>query len=113
MIAYAGWLPHGLPHAAPWRATLGSVSLVFFTETQLADALGVAPAVVAGWRRRYGWPHLRIGRTIRYTVEQVAQIKRMHTVAARQDPARRLQERWGLTERSARLTVGRRGEGRT
>lgn len=76
------------------------------TIEELAEVLQVSSDTVRTWVTRYAWPHLRIGRTVRFTDEQVAEIERMHTVAPQQDPARRLQERWGLTERSARLAVG-------
>ena len=59
------------------------MSADLLTEAELgADVLhGVAPNVVAEWRRQHNWPHVRIGRRIYYTPEQVAEITRKHTVA--------------------------------
>ncbi len=36
---------------------------------------------VIEWTRRYGWPHVRIGRTIAFTDDDVAQIVAAHHVA--------------------------------
>lgn len=52
------------------------------TEDELAERLGVSPAKVAEWRRTYGWPHVRIGRRIRYTIADVRDIESRHHVAA-------------------------------
>lgn len=49
------------------------------TEHDLADVLKVDARQVASWRRRYAWPHVRVGRTVRFTSDQVAWIVRLHT----------------------------------
>lgn len=36
---------------------------------------------VVEWTRRYGWPHVRVGRTIAFTDADVAQILALHHVA--------------------------------
>jgi hypothetical protein len=44
--------------------------------------LGDVPAAkVLEWRRVYGWPSVKIGRTIRFTEEQVDEILARHTQA--------------------------------
>ena len=48
------------------------------TEADLADLLGATERRVADWRRIYGWPCTRIGRTIRFTEAQVEQILASH-----------------------------------
>lgn len=53
---------------------------------------------VGDWRRRYDWPHITVGRTIRYTPEQVEQILRKHQVTA---PAKKAAALPGQTKRSA------------
>jgi hypothetical protein len=42
---------------------------------------GINERKVAEWRRRYGWPHITVGRTVRYTPEHVEQILRKHQAA--------------------------------
>lgn len=52
---------------------------------------------VMEWQLAFGWPRIKIGKEIRWTPEQVEQIKRTHTVtAAGVTPAD------GRTARSAR-----------
>lgn len=36
---------------------------------------------VVEWTRRYGWPHVRVGRTIAFTDDDVAQILAKHHVS--------------------------------
>lgn len=50
----------------------------FLTETDLADKLGVPESTVSEWRRRYGWPHMKIGRQVRYTEADVRAIETQH-----------------------------------
>lgn len=50
------------------------------TAADLGEELGASAAKVMEWRRTYGWPHVRIGRSIRWTPEQVEQITKAHTV---------------------------------
>lgn len=51
------------------------------TPVDLGAMLGGASADrVLEWNRAYSWPHVRIGRRIFWTPEQVDQITRAHTV---------------------------------
>lgn len=52
----------------------------FITEADLAERLGVTEAKVTEWRRQYGWPHLKIGRQVRFTEADVQAIERQHRV---------------------------------
>jgi excisionase family DNA binding protein len=54
----------------------------FLTEQQLAERLGIAVDKVAEWRRRYGWPHLKIGREVRFTEADVRAIEAQHRVTS-------------------------------
>lgn len=49
------------------------------TDADLANLIGdgTSAATVAEWRRRYDWPHVRLGRKVRYTETNVEQILRM------------------------------------
>lgn len=49
------------------------------TDADLAETFGVPEKTIANWRRRYDWPHVLVGRSIRYTAEQVDEIVRQHT----------------------------------
>lgn len=53
----------------------------FLTETELAEMLGEPEAKVIEWRRRYGWPHIKIGRQVRYTESDVRAIQALHHVS--------------------------------
>lgn len=55
----------------------------FITEAELAADLGETEDKVAEWRRRYNWPHLKIGRQVRYTVEDVRAIASLHHIGGR------------------------------
>lgn len=50
------------------------------TPDQLAERLGVPRRRVIEWNATYRWPHIRIGRRIRWTPEQVEQILRKHVI---------------------------------
>lgn len=50
------------------------------TPAQLAEILDVTEAKVMEWRRVYNWPHVKIGRTFRFTPQQVEQIIASHSV---------------------------------
>lgn len=54
--------------------------MTFLTEADLAEKLGEPEEKVAEWRRRYGWPHMKIGRRIRYTEADVRAIEARHHV---------------------------------
>lgn len=49
-------------------------------ESYLAEKLDIPESTVADLRKRHGWAHTALGRAIRYTDEQIAQIIRNHTV---------------------------------
>lgn len=73
----------------------------YYTDDDLAVALGVPKERVALWRKQYAWPHLLIGRTVRYTADQVAEIERKHTRDAPADEPRIPGALPGQTRRSA------------
>lgn len=49
---------------------------------KLAEQFGsdVDRRKVIEWARRYGWPHVRIGRTIAFTPAQFEQIVALHSI---------------------------------
>lgn len=55
----------------------------FITEADLAKRLETDVAHVAEWRRRYGWPHLKIGREVRFTEADVTAIEALHHVTTK------------------------------
>ena len=56
----------------------------YLTDADLAERLGgeVTESDVARWRLQYGWPHLKVGRKVRYTEADVKRIEAMHHVEA-------------------------------
>lgn len=52
----------------------------FITEAELAERLGEDEDKVSEWRRRYRWPHIKIGRQVRFTEADVRAIQAMHHV---------------------------------
>jgi uncharacterized protein YjcR len=52
----------------------------YLTDADLAERLGVADRKVAEWRQRYGWPHMKVGRQVRYTEADIEAIERMQRV---------------------------------
>jgi excisionase family DNA binding protein len=56
--------------------------MTFLTEADLANELGVSEEKVAEWRRRYGWPHVKFGRQIRFSEADVRAIATRHHVDA-------------------------------
>lgn len=67
----------------------------------LAEALGLTEQRVMDLRRHYRWPHVRLGRTIRFTPEQVEQIIASHSRESEASPV-------DLSGRTARSTSNRR-----
>lgn len=57
------------------------MSAELLTPADLAAVFNVPAAKVMEWRRTYGWPCVRAGRTIRFTPAQVEQIIASHSVA--------------------------------
>lgn len=52
----------------------------FLTEGDLALRLSVPEATVTAWRQRYGWPHIKIGRQVRFSEADVRAIEAQHHV---------------------------------
>lgn len=54
---------------------------------RLAEQFGerVDRRKVIEWTRRYGWPHVKVGRTIAFTPEQFEQIVALHSVDGTRD----------------------------
>jgi uncharacterized protein YjcR len=52
----------------------------FLTDADLGDMFGVHESKVAEWRRRYAWPHVKVGREVRYTDADVRAIAAKHHV---------------------------------
>ncbi len=50
------------------------------TADDLAVVFGVNRRRVMEWQHSHQWPCVRVGRTLRWTPEQVEQIKRLHTI---------------------------------
>lgn len=50
------------------------------THADLAERLSLPLTTTVKLRRRYGWPHVRLGKAVRFTEEQVAQIVASRTV---------------------------------
>lgn len=73
------------------------------TEADLAEIFDATERRISEWRRIYNWPHTRIGRTIRFTDNQVEQILASHECKAHGEPAAVLLS--GQTKRSARRSA--------
>lgn len=54
----------------------------YLTDADLAERLGEEESKVAAWRQRYGWPHMKLGRQVRYTEADVRAIEALHHVEA-------------------------------
>lgn len=54
--------------------------MTYLTEADLAEKLGIPEEKVSEWRRRYGWPHIKIGRAVRFTESDVRAIEQLHHV---------------------------------
>lgn len=52
----------------------------YLTEADLGERLGADEATVGEWRRRYSWPHIKIGRQVRFSEADVRAIESMHHV---------------------------------
>lgn len=64
---------------------------------------GTTKRKVLDWMHQYEWPHVKVGRLIRFTDEQVAEILRRQTVATK--PALPQAAIAGQTRRSAQSGV--------
>lgn len=57
------------------------MSADLITPAEMADRFdGVAVSTVLDWNRKHGWPHVKVGHSIRWTEEQYAEILRRQTV---------------------------------
>lgn len=73
------------------------------TVDDLAEAFGLSAATIRSLCGRHKWPHLKMGRAIRFTDEQVREILQIHTQRVSDEERRvtNLMARTGLTRRSA------------
>lgn len=53
----------------------------YLTDADVAEKLKIDEEKVPEWRRRYGWPHLKVGRIIRYTEADLRAIEAIHHVS--------------------------------
>lgn len=51
------------------------------THADIAERLNMPLSTVVELRKREGWPHLRFGKSVRFTEEMVAQIVASHVVS--------------------------------
>lgn len=82
------------------------------TFEQLADRLQLSESNVRSMCRRYYWPHVRLGRSIRFTEEQIERIAALHSYSPTSlelDEARGMV--MGLTQASARHGARKRARG--
>lgn len=56
------------------------MSAALRTHSDLAAVLNLPLSTTVELRKREGWPHVRLGKAVRFTDEQVAQIVASHTV---------------------------------
>lgn len=73
------------------------------TDAELAERFGITVDKLHDLRKKYGWPHVRLGRfEIRFTDEQIEQIVASRSV----QPSKVVKgTASGLTERSARRSA--------
>lgn len=77
-------------------------SPTLLTEADLAGIFGVDVRTIADWRRKQDWPHVRVGRVVRFTEEQVESIIAANTKAPAPAPRLRTVRVPGQTQRSIR-----------
>lgn len=51
------------------------------THADVAERLNLPLSTVVELRKREGWPHIRLGKAVRFTEEQVAEILTSHIVS--------------------------------
>jgi hypothetical protein len=76
------------------------VSKELLTPDELGELFGVNGETIQNWRRRNGWPCVKVGLTVRFTPEQVKQIITQQTVTPRV-PGKLAGPLPGQTKRSA------------
>lgn len=78
------------------------------TDTDLAKAFGETEKLIGEWRRTYGWPHIKVGKAIRYTPQHVEQIIASHSHGQRSKPKKGAGPRVqipGQTDRAGRRSA--------
>lgn len=55
----------------------------YLTEAQFAEMLGIAEERAGVLRRQHGWPHLKVGKVVRYTETQIQEIERIQTIGGK------------------------------
>ena len=73
----------------------------WLTDGDLATLIGKGRAFVQDRCRSQEWPHIRVGKSYRFTPEHVAQITALLTVQPQQTPAGEVADSWGRRGRSA------------
>lgn len=66
------------------------------TLEDIAERMRVPVSTVMEWRKKYGWPTTKVGRTLRFTEDQWQQIQASHEVRDQKAQP----DAWGRTERS-------------
>lgn len=61
-------------------AELGIDEHTFISPAKLALHFDVEEKTILDWRRQYKWPSIKVGRVIRFTADNVAEILEKHTV---------------------------------
>lgn len=56
------------------------------SDADLGEVLGATEQKVGEWRRAYGWPHVKVGRQVRYTDAHVEQIIAAHSKQGESEP---------------------------
>lgn len=92
-------------HTIRRRITEGRVDPLHSVD-EVAEAFGVSPATVRDLCGRHRWPHVRLGRSIRFTDAQVREIVQLHTNEVSKEERQVLNLMMkGLTRRSAEYHV--------
>jgi excisionase family DNA binding protein len=66
---------------------MDELSKANLTHADLAERLRLPLSTTVDLRKREGWPHVRLGRKVRFTEAQIAEIIASHTVTERPEPA--------------------------
>lgn len=74
-----------------------TTSTKLLSPDDLAAHFGTNRRTILEWAKRHRWPRTQIGRTLRWTPEQLEQIERLHTVT----PEGGIEAKDGRTARSA------------
>ena len=63
------------------------MSAARLTHADVAERLNLSLSTTVELRKREGWPHVKLGRAVRFTEEQMAQIVASHTVVKSDEDA--------------------------